>query len=129
MNLGLLHLIHFDIRLLSKNTSIKYTTSNLTSGCCWKFSGVDDGISILVIFMTTSLNSGIFRICNDTKLEPIYWELNIKDITFAWETNIQARTIFFHFQNAGRQGTTRETITGVHLLTEYSVKIHLFCLS
>ena len=28
---------------------------------------------------------------------------------------------FLHFQNAGRQGATRETITGVHSLTEYSV--------
>ena len=28
---------------------------------------------------------------------------------------------FLHFQNAGRQDATRETITGVHSLTEYSV--------
>ena len=32
---------------------------------------------------------------------------------------------FLHFQNAGRQGATRETILGVHSLTQYSVQIHL----
>ena len=35
--------------------------------------------------------------------------------------NFKAWTFFSHFQNAGRQGATRETITGVHSLTEYSV--------
>ena len=42
-----------------------------------------------------------------------------------WGPNFQAWTIFLYFQNAGRQGATRETITGVHSLTEYCVQIHL----
>ena len=41
------------------------------------------------------------------------------------EPNFKARTIFFHFQNAGRQDATRGPITGIHSLTEYCVRVHL----
>ena len=42
-----------------------------------------------------------------------------------WGPNFKARTIFFDFQNAGRQDATRETITGDDSQTEYCVWIYL----
>ena len=38
-----------------------------------------------------------------------------------WGPNFMAWTIFFDFQNAGRQDATRESITGDDSLTEYCV--------
>ena len=40
------------------------------------------------------------------------------------EPNFKAWTIFFDFQNAGRQDATRESITGDDSLTEYCVWIY-----
>ena len=47
-------------------------------------------------------------------------EVKIRDF-FLGAGNFKTLTFFSHFQNAGRQGTTRETITGVHSLTAYCV--------
>ena len=45
---------------------------------------------------------------------------------FTYLVLVQARTIhvFLHFQNAGRQGATRETITGAHSLIKRCVLIY-----
>ena len=38
---------------------------------------------------------------------------------FNFKAHVKARTIFVHFQNAGRQDATRESITEDDSLTEY----------
>ena len=52
-----------------------------------------------------------------SKILYLIWKINAEN----WGPNFMARTIFFDFQNAGRQDATRESIIGDDSLIEYWV--------
>ena len=81
----------------------------------WKWEKKCLGLKVWFPFSTTKWGHS----CNIYKYIFLLWNF----MRFG-AGNFKARTFFSHFQNAGRQDATRESITGDDSLTEYCVLIY-----